>query len=133
MRRIALALGLAVSLFACERNEQQPSTKPTADAAVRVIASSESAPSLRVSAAPFDSEAPRAAPPRPTVDASIALSDLAWKSYRGDRFSVLFPGEPKLKELPVDDGKVGYTEASFDVPGGQVSLAAGFTDHTPDD
>ena len=57
-------------------------------------------------------------------------TEWAWKTYRGDHFSVLFPGEPKVTVLPPEDDKIGYTEARVEVPGGQVSFAAGFTEHS---
>lgn len=72
------------------------------------------------------------APPAPSV-APILAAEWVWKTYRGDHFSALFPGDPKLKVLPPEEDRVGYTEASFDVPGGQVSFAVGFTDHSQAD
>ena len=52
-----------------------------------------------------------------------------WNSYRGDDFSALFPGEPKLNVLPAEDDKIGYTEARLEVTGSQVSFSAGFSDY----
>lgn len=72
------------------------------------------------------------APPAPVVP-PVPVSEWVWKTYRGDHFTALFPGDPKLKVLPAEDDRVGYTEASFDVPGGQVSFAVGFTDHSRED
>ncbi len=42
---------------------------------------------------------------------------------------MLFPGEPKLTLLPAEEDRVGFTEALLDVPGGQVSFAAGFSEY----
>jgi hypothetical protein len=121
MRRLGLAAFVLV--VACDRKEP-PSPTPL-DAASAAPVSSVSASASVASVAPLVEIAPV------VPDAAVAIKDLVWKTYRGDRFSVLFPGEPKVKELPVDEGKVGYTEAKLDVPGGQVSFAAGFTDHAP--
>ncbi len=56
-----------------------------------------------------------------------------WKTYKGDHFSVLFPGEPKVNELPAEDDKAGYSQALLDIPGGQVSFAAGYTEHSAEE
>lgn len=61
--------------------------------------------------------------------APVPIASWVWKPYRGDGFSIAFPGEPKITELPADDDRVGFTEAKLDMPGGQVSFAAGFSDH----
>jgi len=66
----------------------------------------------------------------PVAVASVPVADWVWKTYRGDHFSVLFPGEPKVTVLPAEDDKVGYTEARVEVPGGQVSFVAGFSEHS---
>jgi hypothetical protein len=65
--------------------------------------------------------------PAPVV--TVPASEWVWKTYRGDHFTVLFPGEPKVTELPAEEDKIGYTEARVEVPGGQVSFAAGFSEH----
>ena len=69
--------------------------------------------------------------PPPAIDAAPAIppAEWVWKPYRGDHYSVLFPGEPKVDVLPAEDDKAGFSEAVFEVPGGQVSFAAGFTEH----
>jgi hypothetical protein len=64
------------------------------------------------------------------VDAAVPISAWVWKTYRGDRFSVLFPGEPKVTVLPLEEDKLSFDQAAVDVPGGQVSFLAGFTDHS---
>jgi len=61
------------------------------------------------------------------------VKDWVWKPHRGDGFSVLFPGEPKVTVLPADDERIGFTEAKVDVPGGQVSFALGYSDHSETD
>jgi hypothetical protein len=66
----------------------------------------------------------------PAVVATVPVTDWVWKTYQGDRFTLLFPGEPKVTDLPPEDDKVGYTEARVEVPGGQVSFAAGFSEHS---
>ena len=66
----------------------------------------------------------------PVTVASVPAAEWVWKPYRGDHFSVTFPGEPKVTVLPAEDDKVGYTEARVEVPGGQVSFAAGFSEHS---
>jgi hypothetical protein len=63
------------------------------------------------------------------VDAS-PVAAWVWKTYRGDHFSVLFPGEPKVTVLPLEEDKLSFDQAVVDVPGGQVSFLAGFTDHS---
>jgi len=60
----------------------------------------------------------------------VPVSAWVWKTYRGDHFSVLFPGEPKVTVLPLEEDKLSFDQAVVDVPGGQVSFLAGFTDHS---
>lgn len=75
-------------------------------------------------------------PSREPVDAAVAVvpvSAWVWKTYKGDHFSILFPGEPRVNELPAEEDKAGYSQALFDVPGGQVSFAAGYTEHTAEE
>lgn len=128
MRRPVLAFFLVVALLpACTRSDPAAragdASAPDGSPAVPV-----NVPELDLSAAP----PPRAAPAPPPVT-SVNPATLVWQPHRGDHFSILFPGEPKLKVLPIDEGKVSYTEAVYDVPGGQVSFAAGYTDHDPVD
>lgn len=66
----------------------------------------------------------------PATVTAVPVADWVWKTYQGDHFTLLFPGEPKVTELPPEDDKVGYTEARVEVPGGQVSFAAGFSEHS---
>jgi hypothetical protein len=124
MRRLGLAV-LAIVVTACSRHEQGS------------VADASPPEASAIASAAFPDPAPEIEPPPKRIErdaaAAVVTAALVWKPYRGDRFTVLFPGEPKVKELPVDEGKVGYTEASFDVPGGQVSFAAGFTDHTAEE
>jgi|GEM_PF-2646639 len=75
---------------------------------------------------------PAARPRMASVDAGPS-SEWAWRTYRGDGFTVLFPGDPRVTELPADEEKVGYSEAAFDLPSGQASFAAGFSDHPAED
>jgi hypothetical protein len=87
-------------------------------------------PSPSASAAPPASAPADAKPqPAPAPVASVPASDWVWKVYHGDHFTVLFPGEPRVDVLPAEEDKAGYSEALFDVPGGQVSFAAGYTEH----
>ena len=75
-------------------------------------------------------------PAREPVDAAVAVvpvSAWVWKTYSGDHFSILFPGEPRVTELPAEEDKAGYSQALLDVPGGQVSFAAGYTEHTAEE
>ena len=66
----------------------------------------------------------------PVVASAVPVSAWVWKTYRGDHFSVLFPGEPKVTVLPLEQDKLSFEQAVVDVPGGQVSFLAGFTDHS---
>ena len=66
--------------------------------------------------------------PVPVV--AVPAAEWVWKPYRGDQFTVLFPGEPKVTVLPAEEDKIGYTEARVEVPGGQVSFSAGFSEHS---
>jgi hypothetical protein len=81
--------------------------------------------------------APTITPPEaPAIDASVVqapVTSWVWKPYRGDHFTVLFPGEPKVNVLPPEDDKAGFSEILLDVPGGQVSFAAGYTEHSQED
>ena len=79
-----------------------------------------------------DAAAPRmAVEPREVVDAAVVpVTAWTWKTYRGDHFNVLFPGEPKVTVLPLEEDMLSFSQAVVDVPGGQVSFLAGFTDHS---
>lgn len=90
------------------------------------------APSSSVSASAPAPELAYLDPPAraPAAVASVPVASWVWKPYRGDQFTVLFPGEPKVTVLPAEDDKVGYTEARVEVPGGQVSFAVGFSEHS---
>jgi hypothetical protein len=127
MRRVVLALSMflvAVSPACRERDRGGP------DGAA--VQQAPAAPGSSPAASDTTATPPPApTPPRIERDAGpvLAVKDWTWKTYRGDRFSVLFPGEPKVTALPAEDDKVGYTEAKLDVPGNKVSFAAGFSDH----
>jgi hypothetical protein len=146
--RVAAAT-LLVALPACTDRDHRVQTAP--DASPTSLAAPSSAASARLpspvassrsersapgplagtgAGAPFAAGAPRA----PTAaSATVAVAALPWTTYRGDGFTILFPGEPKVTVLPAEDDKAGYTEALLDVPGGQVSFAAGFTEHTAEE
>lgn len=125
----SLALALLVSLGAgCDARER--TAAPLPDAAT-------SAPSASVAfSAPLPAPElgyldPPARAPAPV--ASVPVVSWVWKTYRGDGFTALFPGEPKVTVLPAEEDKVGYTEARVEVPGGQVSFAAGFSEHSKEE
>ena len=124
LRRLLL-LSLLVHPTACTARDR---TSPApADAAPEAAA-----PAASVSAAP----AAPPAPPREPVAAAVPVLPArawVWKTYKGDHFSVLFPGEPKVNELPAEDDKAGYSQALLDIPGGQVSFAAGYTEHSAEE
>ena len=122
------SLTLLLLVTACTRREQ--AAPPTADAA----------PSAAASALPSSARAPLV-PPEAKVRSSstdppvvaIPVTDWVWKSYRGDHFSVLFPGEPKVNVLPAEEDKAGFSQVLLDVPGGQVSFSAGYTEHSQEE
>ena len=124
------ALGIVTILLAAcaERGRETP---PRPDASTTPASSTAVSQVTLVSPEPVASLAPRMAAPVPVP--TQAQAEWVWKPYRGDHFVVLFPGDPKLTVLPAEDDRVGYTEAKVDVPGGQVSFAAGFTDHTAEE
>ncbi|MBX3188875.1 MAG: hypothetical protein KF819_17785 [Labilithrix sp.] len=116
MRR-ALAM-ISLSIAACTR--QPP---PSADAAPSATAdAAQAAPSP----APSAVEPPALAPPPPAP--AMPVAEWVWKPFRGEGFSALFPGDPKILMLPAEDDKLGTTQAVLDVPGGQVSFAITVTD-----
>jgi hypothetical protein len=143
MRRAPASVVLAtMMLAACTRRERDGSAADaSADAAPALSAKAPASSAGRDPAFPLEpssATALRAPSPAPSsrvsVDAAIApSSSWEWRTYRGDHFSALFPGDPKLTELPAEDDKIGYTEAHLDMPGGQVSFAAGFSEHTKED
>lgn len=113
-------------LGACTPRERV--AQATADASLEASAPAASASSPPVEVAP--------APPRDPVDAAVPILPVTawvWKTYRGDHFSLLFPGEPKVNVLPPEEDKAGFSEILLDVPGGQVSFAAGYTEHSAED
>lgn len=123
MRELAILIATA-ALLACTTQRDRPAP-PVADAAlVTSTASTANAASTatapRIAAVPID--AATAAP--------LPVSAWTWKTYRGDHFSVLFPGEPRVTVLPLEEDKLSFDQAVVDVPGGQVSFLAGFTDHS---
>jgi hypothetical protein len=123
---------LIVFLAGCTKGERDSSAKVDA-AAAPATSTMTTASAAASSASEMPFALPVVAPATPTtpprIDPPSPASEWVWKPYRGDHFTVLFPGEPKLKELPAEEDRVGYTEASFDVPGGQVSFAAGFSEY----
>jgi hypothetical protein len=134
--RLALAAA-ALLVTACTQRDRDRGA-PVQDAAAS--SATATSPSLGASDAPPAVTAtvggttafptPR---PRAEVAAPIPVSTWVWKTYQGDHFSASFPGEPRITVLPAEDDKVGYTEALLDMPGGQVSFAAGFSEHTKEE
>lgn len=104
-------------------------------------------PQLDAATAPSASPPPRTARALPSGLSSVGYDPLPlspprdaaahpvaswqWKTYQGEGFSISFPGEPRITDLPPDSDRFGFTEAKVDVPGGQVSFAAGYSDHPP--
>jgi hypothetical protein len=128
----ALALSSFLSLTctsACSHRERgaeaDASVEARADAGVAADAGIAADPGVGAAARGVPAEVPVA----PERAAPIAEKDFVWKAFRGDHFAASFPGEPKVTVLPEEDDKVGYTEARVEVPGGQVSFAAGFSDY----
>lgn len=132
MRERALTLAMmalaTAALVACTQRDR--ATPPVADAGVTdagsVTGATREVPAipppsaLRLAAAPIDA----------AVAAPLPVTAWTWKTYRGDHFSILFPGEPKVTVLPLEEDKLSFDQAVVDVPGGQVSFLAGFTDHS---
>lgn len=117
-----LFLNLAAACTHRERPSPPGADAPSASAAS--FASAVASPSVAsVSVEP-------AFRPQPAASAApLPPTEWVWKAYRGDHFAVLFPGDPKVNVLPAEEDKAGFSEAVFEVPGGQVSFAAGFTEH----
>lgn len=126
--RLRAVVVLTLLVAACSRTERtERGAAP--DAAPLQAASSLAEGDAGRPPAPPSAVSPAIASPRAPRAVAIPAKDWAWRTYRGDRFSIVFPGEPKVTVLPADDDKIGYTEALLDVPGGQVSFAAGFSEH----
>ncbi|MDB4945050.1 MAG: hypothetical protein JWP97_4584 [Labilithrix sp.] len=126
---LPLLLGIRIAPLACSKAEPPAPPDAARDAAPREDASAADAAS--------DPTFPLPAPtsrlaPTPSA-APLPPSAWTWKVHQGDSFSILFPGEPKVQQLPADDTRLGFSQAVLEMPGGQVSFAAGYTDHTEDD
>ena len=119
MNRVVL---LAVALSAASCKSQSDAAR--ADAAPEAS----SPPVIDASVEPEFAPLP---PPKPAP--SVPPSEWTWKPYRGDKFTVLFPGDPKITELPPEDDKAGYNQAALEVPGGQVSFNVGYTEYSAED
>jgi hypothetical protein len=114
---------VVIGLAACTSRER-------AGADAGASASASASASARGGAVGMGAASARAVAVADVVDAAVPISAWVWKTYRGDRFSVLFPGEPKVTVLPLEEDKLSFDQAVVDVPGGQVSFLAGFTDHS---
>jgi hypothetical protein len=114
-------------LAACTQRER--GAPPAPDAAT-VPSSAPSASAATAALAP--TEAKVRAPAIASV-APVPATEWVWKPYRGDHFTVLLPGDPKVTVLAAEEDKAGYSEASVEIPGGQVSFAAGYTEHSQED
>lgn len=126
---LTLTLALLVAVGAgCNARERTAGPSPDASA-------SAPSPSVSFSASLPAPELGYLDPPAraPAPVASVPVASWAWKTYRGDGFTALFPAEPKVTVLPAEADKVGYTEARVEVPGGQVSFAAGFSEHSKEE
>ncbi len=123
---LALLLALVGACTQRDRGGPAPSTSSSTSAAPEAAAP---APSVGSEAIPTPSRDPVDAAPVAVVPASAWV----WKTYKGDRFSISFPGEPRVNELPAEEDKAGYSQAVLDVPGGQVSFAAGYTEHSAEE
>jgi hypothetical protein len=140
MRRRALAIVAVLAAGACTERAHDGSRVDAAPAPRLEAAPSSSAasPTTSSSAAAAgrladDLVGAPYATTRPASSAAVPSGEWTWRPYRGDGFTILFPGEPKVTALPPEDDKAGYTEAKLDMPGGQVSFAAGFTEHTAEE
>jgi len=130
-RILLLMTLLAAGTPGCTQRDR--AAQAAADAAIEAAAPAASASASADSVAAAEVAA---APPRASVDAAAAVLPVTawvWKTYRGDRFSMLFPGEPKVNVLAAEEDKAGFSEILLDVPGGQVSFAAGYTEHSAED
>ncbi len=126
-----LVVGAMIAMGGCSRGE-----RAGADASASASAGARASASASASAgagAGAGERAGDAAVPRAIAEVDSGLLPVAawvWKTYRGDHFSVLFPGEPKVTVLPLEEDMLSFSQAVVDVPGGQVSFLAGFTDHS---
>jgi hypothetical protein len=138
--RSALTLSLLLLAGCTRRDGDASATDASAQSAADASASSVASTAATAATAPTALPAATALPApalapsaRAGAVAAIASSAWEWKTYRGDHFSALFPGDPKITVLPAEDDKIGYTEALLDMPGGQVSFVVGFSEHTKED
>jgi hypothetical protein len=127
MRELAILIATG-ALLACTTQRDRPappdaSSASSASSAVLAPPATTPAAAPRIAAAPVDAAT---AAPLPALPATAWV----WKAYRGDHFSVLFPGEPRVTVLPLEEDKLSFDQAVVDVPGGQVSFLVGFTDHS---
>lgn len=138
MRRgtVAFVWSIAVAttcLPACTERERGAQPAPASSTAGAVASSRP--PASRATTAPAAEPPAPAPPPRagvaPAAPATaLPVDSWVWKAYRGDHFTALFPGEPRVSTLAAEEDRLGYTEAHLDVPGGQVSFAVGFSDYS---
>lgn len=117
---------VTIAIGACTRERAAP---PAPDAGANANANANASANANATRGALDPPAP---PPHIAAEAAAPLpvASWVWKTYRGDHFSVLFPGEPKVTVLPLEEDKLSFDQAVVDVPGGQVSFLAGFTDHS---
>jgi len=127
-----LALLSVLVFVACGQRDQSSAARPDASSEAAPVALDVAAKVVSPSAATSEP----ARPPREPASAAVPLLPVrawVWTTYKGDHFSILFPGEPKVSELPAEEDKAGYSQALLDVPGGQVSFAAGYTEHSAEE
>lgn len=125
-----LAISFALALLPAGCTPRDRPAPPAPDAATLVVPEAGATSSTAPPAPP----APNlAGPPIDAAVAAIPVRDWVWKTYRGDHFTVLFPGDPRVNILPAEDDKKGYSEALLDISGGQVSFAAGYTEHSQEE
>ena len=129
-----IAIRATIALGACTPRDRAAPPAPDASANASASASANANASASANANANATSATRAAldtaAPPAAVASALPVTAWVWKTYRGDHFSVLFPGEPKVTVLPLEEDKLSFDQAVVDVPGGQVSFLAGFTDHS---